>query len=60
MEHLDITHFILIGIVIFFAITSLPKAAKELLGSCWWVVVAIYLAGKFELVEGILKEHGLF
>jgi hypothetical protein len=49
-----------LGIVIFFAFISLPKAAKELLGSCWWVVVAIYLAGRFQLVEGILKEHGVF
>ena len=57
MEHLDITHFILIGVVIIFAIGSLPKAAKELLASAAWLAIGIYLAGKFGIIEGLLDVH---
>jgi hypothetical protein len=57
MEHLDITHFVLLGVIIIFAIASLPKAAKELLVSAAWVVVGIYLAGKFGIIEGLIDVH---
>ena len=57
MEHLDITHLILIGIVIFFAIGSLPKAVKELMYSVAWLGLAIYLAGKFGIIEGLFDMY---
>ena len=60
MEELDIVHVGLLVLVIVFAINSLPKTVKEVLGSMWWVAGAIYLAGKFELVERLLEHYGVF
>ena len=57
MENIDPLHLILIGIVIFLAIGSLPKAVKELMWSAAWVGVALYLAGKFGIIEGLFDMY---